>query len=509
MNGLETRCFHSQVVLALLINSILHPVELRLDTGRHPLVLAPCQVGAFFDTDMEQNRLWHEPVVEIYANAISPGVSCSAQAYDLANRRWYELNVGDTAMSPDGGSHDEDGRQSIMRTFQVPDDEWLSSTVVKHVSDFHKATDSPPTWNIINTTSTGQPVTFGQGKDNHCVGMPISERFFYGHNSSNHLPTIKFKELKDKAYLSRGADYCDWEGIKCVFKRIEFDCDNESHENEIHARERLIQHINQESTVTPPHVGNEMMKRFNIVPILGVVLHDETSQWMVQEPTRFYVNEDDEEQSKKEEKDEYGLKDASGTESEGAVQQSHIVAGFITPYMGRSLELLGASAPSTGAKSNETRLPSMPALRSVTTTADIAITIAQLLDLIKGVRELSRCEITHGDICYWNIIFEEPEPQSQVAVPRLLLIDMGDTAPDYDNDAVALASVLLWCLEHSTSLFQNTSSRNKVIIASALLNEGDFDGAIGVMSPPSVSEGICKAKASDPDDVHEAKRRRL
>lgn len=412
-------------------------------------------------------------------------------------------------MSPDGGSLDEDGRQSTMRTFQVPDDEWLSSTVVKHVSDFHKSKHSPPTWNIINTTSTGQPVTFEQGKDNHCVGMPISERFFCGHNSSDHLPTIKFKELKDKRYLSRGADYCDWEGIKCVFKRIEFDCDNESHEKEIRARERLIQHINRESTVTPLNVDNEMMKRLNVVPILGVVLHDETSQWMLQEPTRFDVDEDDEEQFKKEEKEEYGLEDTSGTEPGGAVQQSHVVAGFITPYMGRSLELLGAFDPSTGAKPNETRLPSMPALGSLTTTADIAITVEQLLDLVKGVRELSRCGITHGDICYWNIILEEPKPQSQVAMPRLLLIDMGDTAPDYDNDAVALAGVLLWCLEHSTRLRQDTSSRNKVIIASALLNEGNFDGAIAVISPRSASEGVCKSKASNSDHVHEAKRRRL
>lgn len=108
--------------------------------------------------------------------------------------------------------------------------------------------------------------------------MPIPEHFFYGHESSHRLPTEISRELKDKTYLSRGADHCDWEGIKCVFKRIEFNCDNESHENEICTRERVIQHINQESTVTPSDVDNEMMRRFNVVPILGVVLHDETSQ---------------------------------------------------------------------------------------------------------------------------------------------------------------------------------------------------------------------------------------
>lgn len=151
----------------------------------------------------------------------------------------------------------------------------------------------------------------------------------------------------------------------------------------------------------------------------------------------------------------------------------------------------------------------MPALGSLTTTADVPITIEQLLDLIKGVRELSRCGVTHGDICYWNIVLEEPKPQALSTVPRLLLIDMGDTAPDYENDAVALAGVLLWCLKHSSSLREDTSSRNEVIIASALLNEVNFDGAIGVLSPVFEPEVSHKAKASYSPDVQQAKRRRL
>ncbi|CAN8095257.1 unnamed protein product [Discula destructiva] len=190
---------------------------------------------------MEQNRLWRDPVVEIYANAISPGISCSAAAYDLANRRWYKLNVSDMAASSfHVASFDRDGRRFKVGTFEVPDDDWLRSTVEKHVSHVYKSTGSPTAWDIINTTSTGQPITFEQAKDNQAIGMPITERFFDGHASSDLLPTIQFRDLQSKAYLSRGADYCDWEGGKCVFKRIEFDCDNESHENEILAREQLI-----------------------------------------------------------------------------------------------------------------------------------------------------------------------------------------------------------------------------------------------------------------------------
>lgn len=460
---------------------------------------------------MEQNRLWHEPLVEIYANAISPGVSCSARAYDLANRRWYELNVSNAPSSSNDSSHNEESGRSAVRNFQVPDDDWLSSTVAKHASECRKSTGSPPTWNIINTTSTGQPVAYEQGEDDYHVGIPISERFFYGHKSSDTLPTIGFGAPRTKTYLSRGADYCDWEGRKCVFKRIEFDCDNESHENEIRARENLIQHITQEMTGKPPDVNNEMMRRFNVVPILRVVLHDETSQWMTQTPTEHVVVEDENgEPVEIEDEEEDGLQDGSATEPGEALQQSHIVAGFITPYMGRSLELLGAAQPSRGAESHEKHLPSMPALGSLTTAADVPITMEQLLDLVKGVRELYRCGVTHGDVCYWNIVLEEPEPQAlSSAVPRLLLIDMGDTAPDYENDAVALAGVLLWCLKHSPSLREDTASRRKVIIASALLNEVDFDGAIGVLSPLSVLEDGHETKTSYSHDVQQAKRRRL
>lgn len=462
---------------------------------------------------MEQNRLWHEPVVEIYANGISPGVSCSASAYDLANRRWYELNVRDTA------SDDNAPSARAARPFQVPDDDWLSSTVAKHVSDCYRDTGSPPTWDIINTTSVGHPVTFEYGKSrDYVVGMPITERFFYGHKASDCLPTIGFQALTNKTYLSRGADYCDWKGQKCVFKRIEFNCDNESHEQEIRAREQLIQHMTQESTGTAPlDVGHEMLRRFNVVPVLAVVLHDDTSRWMVRRRPAFSEEElqDDEEFDGGAEDEERLIEAPVEEEPDEAVQRNHTVAGFITPYMGRSLELLGAADPTTtGGDRNGALLLSMPALGSPSTTVDVPVTVEQLLDLVKGVRELSRCGVTHGDICYWNIVLEESRhriPATSSAGPRLLLIDMGDTAPDYENDAVALTGFLLWCVEHSSALRRESASRKKVFIASALLNEVDFDGAIDILSPVfSLKKGY--EADSDTGRSHDgqlAKRRRL
>lgn len=174
--------------------------------------------------------------------------------------------------------------------------------------------------------------------------------------------------------------------------------------------------------------------------------------------------------------------------------------------MGRSLELFGAVHLSEGVASSENHAPSVPANGWLSTAADMPITMKQLLDLVKGVRELSRCGVTHDDICYWNVILEELEPRlMSSSAPGLLLIDMGDTAPDYENDAVALADVLLWCLKHSSRLREDEVSRKTVIVASALLKRVDFDEAIGLLSPASVFE----AKVSHSHDVQQAKRRRL
>ncbi|POR35939.1 Uncharacterized protein TPAR_03866 [Tolypocladium paradoxum] len=167
----------------------------------------------------EANRIWHDPVVGIYGNLITPGVKCSSNAYDLGNRRWYQLNVE----SP------------------VTDDEWLSDVVAKHIKEHYCAHQAPPPWNAINTTTIWR--------------------------LRHKLPTTSF-DKGEKVDLSRGADYCVWNGTKCVFKRIEFDVDIRSFEREIRTRETLIDCM---GDVDQHDASLEMSTRFNVVPILAVV----------------------------------------------------------------------------------------------------------------------------------------------------------------------------------------------------------------------------------------------
>ncbi|KAI0011987.1 hypothetical protein F4779DRAFT_569917 [Xylariaceae sp. FL0662B] len=419
---------------------------------------------------MEANRIWHKPVVEVYSNLITPGVCCSAAAYDLANRRWYQLNVGDPIALDADWHHDT-------RLDKIPDDEWLSSTVEKHIEAYYRSTAALPPWNTINTNSSGFPVAFELSEE-ALVRRPILERFSYGYKPSDKLPTTRFKQLREKTYLSRGADYCLWYDRKCVFKRIEFDCDVESHENEIRTREAIIRCIERDPGSASEDPDYVMESLFNVVPILAVVLHDETSNWIVSSRPA----------------DEDHLHD------EDTEHHSHQVAGFLMPYVGRSLDLLGT--PTADSDRLGPTTSTSPAIDSSSTTTDLPINEEQLLDLVCGIQKLSRCGIVHGDICHWNVVLAQPALQTA----RLLLIDMGDVAPDYEGDADALGNLLLWCLEHSTELKDAAATRKRIVIAAALLKGGHLDRAIGVLSPSKRESSLKRPPLSANQDV---KRRRL
>ncbi|OIW33772.1 hypothetical protein CONLIGDRAFT_191406 [Coniochaeta ligniaria NRRL 30616] len=339
---------------------------------------------------MESNRRWHDPEVEIFSNLITPGTCCSAEAYDLANRRWYRLDVD----------------------AEVQDEDWLSSTVAKHVREFYSANEKVPPWNTIKTTARGSPVTFETKPDGY-VDRPITKSLSYGLEPTDKLPTTAFDQLENLTYISRSADRCTWHGKDCVFKRIEFDVDIKPIMTEIRIRESLINAI---GSAGPADANAEMLRRFLVVPVLAVVI-GKSKPWK------------------------------PGT-----------VAGILMPFAGQDLEILARDAD----------LP-------------LPITEHQLWDLVRGVRELGKCGVEHGDIKYWNTVLQPAEGEDASA--KLVLIDLGSVAPGYDGDAKALGALLLWCLEHVPALRENQATMAKVDAAAAALAEEDFDTALESLSP--------------------------
>ncbi|OAQ60760.1 alpha-L-fucosidase [Pochonia chlamydosporia 170] len=138
---------------------------------------------------MEPNRAWHDPVVEIYSNLITPGVRCSAAGYDLANRRWYCLKV----------------------EADIEDDRWLSSKITDHLRRYYDANQKTPPWNTIRMDAKGITATFDCQPDNE-VERPIQKSLTYGDKETDSLPTTAVDNLKDLTYISRSADRCTWDG---------------------------------------------------------------------------------------------------------------------------------------------------------------------------------------------------------------------------------------------------------------------------------------------------------
>jgi hypothetical protein len=108
------------------------------------------------------------------------------------------------------------------------------------------------------------------------------------------------------------------------------------------------------------------------------------------------------------------------------------------------------------------------------------ITEGQLRDLVYSVRQLGKCGIRRGDIKYWNTTLQPAGSAGDAA--RLVLIDLGSVAPDYDGDAKALSALLLWCLEHTPTLRANADAGTRVQAAAAALDKEDFDAALEAFS---------------------------
>jgi hypothetical protein len=137
------------------------------------------------------------------------------------------------------------------------------------------------------------------------------------------------------------------------------------------------------------------------------------------------------------------------------------VAGFLMPFCGRDLEMLTRDTGNT-----------------------LPVTEAQLRDLVRGVQQLGKCGVEHGDIKYWNTVLQPGEGSAE---EKLVLIDLGSVAPEYPGDAKALGTLLLWCLGHARGLREDVEAKARVVAAAAaLLAEEDFDTALKVLAGDTI-----------------------
>lgn len=307
----------------------------------------------------------------------------------------------------------------------------MANIVENHISTYHQTFGRPSPSNVISTTEDGPLGVDTQ--PNHLIARPIREKLHYHSKASAQIaiPSVPFHHLVDKIYLGRAIDRCRWKDDDCAFKRIEFDCDVEGIEREIKTRETLLQALD-----LPFEAANKIMEeRFCVLPMLAVV-----------------------------------------------VDGNNDVVGILMPFGGPSLESLAESA------SEMTSAVPVPA---VSASTELGVTVEQLRDLVRGVRELARVGVVHGDINDRNTLLKPPLDHKASAMitttataaaahyeqNRLVLIDFGDLAPEYKNDAFALGELLLWCMVRCSGW--DAEERRKVgDMAGVLKESGDFEKAL-------------------------------
>lgn len=396
---------------------------------------------------LEKDREWAEPVVDIKSKEFTPNVCCTAIAYDNANRRWYKLIL----KPPETSDLYPEWRDGWKPLDREPKDSQLVYLLEGYI-----LRDKPDKnhGNTLTTNLFGYPLKWSHTEESLSC-PPINDIFYFPgglERTEEHtgLDYITFSQLEEKEYVSRGLDVCDWDGNGNVnlFRRIESDHDVEAVRNEVLARMAFndcIQKDPRGQHYRPYDQGDYdpytevTARRFNVAPIEAVVLHDKTSLFML-------------------------YRDSAHESSLRGESFTWEVAGYVT-YTGQVLDTLPIAY-------GYERGPSGYLLE------DVEVDETQVRDLVRGVWELSKTGVVHGNINHSNLILTEGNC-SQVS--RLLLMGLGGKAPGYKSDADGLADTLFWLLRHSNYLVRDEGTLRRVVVAAALLKEGDFSRASRVL----------------------------
>jgi hypothetical protein len=187
---------------------------------------------------IDPNRIYsneHDPAV--YGCANTPRRR-SVQLLNLPQRRWYELNCPNTSSWPPPPLSEED-------------EDKLEKITARHIAHH------PELFNTINID-----------EDNHAtyevkasIGIPLRKQPIV---SGALLPVVKHVEIKEKKYFFRAVDTCVWNGMRCMFKQLEFDGMIGPMQREIWSRERLLHYFG--------GTENSLLSEHGVCPAIAIVV---------------------------------------------------------------------------------------------------------------------------------------------------------------------------------------------------------------------------------------------
>ena len=126
--------------------------------------------------------------VALHGYGTSPRRGTTASLYDRVQRGWYQLNID---RSPDNRDPES----------------WLTNILLHYIRKQSHC-------NVIKITNSHAKLSL---KPN--VGRPIRPPVIL----SSSLPTADYHDVVNKTYYNLSVDTCLWNGVKYMYKQLEFD----------------------------------------------------------------------------------------------------------------------------------------------------------------------------------------------------------------------------------------------------------------------------------------------
>ncbi|TAQ86215.1 hypothetical protein B7494_g5465 [Chlorociboria aeruginascens] len=385
------------------------------------------------DKELEENRVWREPELSIYHSDVAKLThegksyySIACQVYDWANRRWFFVK--------NSGGH------KYNQTYQS----YLCEMLRDYCSTYYHKHGKQRVMNVINSFPIpaedeiqGFKVSRVPPKDLDVLPDSYYQRSDLDYCPKWGIPMTTFDQVLQKDFMRGRVDSCIWQGRDCVYKRIIWKSDCESMRREIEVHTLLLQAVGHETESFETRT-NLVEERFNMVPILAIVV----------------------------------------TES------PKVVLGILMPLAGENLAALAGLEKLQGLKAlpdpEESALyknhPKRVPGKVWASTKPSPFTGGQLCDLMRGLHELFRLRITHGDVRSQNVLLKHhtPKPGDEYQGRlRMVLIGLGDERKDYKGDPWGLADLYIWCTENSTWWDYDTKQSISVV-TNILRKEGRF-----------------------------------
>lgn len=217
---------------------LAHACPFPIVCGQHGNSMTTSPAGPHYSNSflfpfVDSQRIYddrHLPI--LYDCSTRPYSWTSALLYDIPQRRWYEFNISKP----------------------IDDEEWIEVTTAHHL-ELH-----PEPFNTIDFDKEGNVVY--SIKEN--IGRAIRGLPEY---QGQVFQTAHIKDICDKQYLFRAVDTCVWQGIKCVYKQIEFTENIEAMQREITSREALLEFYGSTDV--------SVLANYGVSPIVAVVVDKE------------------------------------------------------------------------------------------------------------------------------------------------------------------------------------------------------------------------------------------